>query len=115
MPHQREGGNASGGEAVWGTGSSLYDSYELAAVRRLLDRSLAAARARREQATDRGGRLGGPTDGQEEEGDVADALQGGGLLGDQAEEGAGGARLHQRRYIAHGGAVEPVVSPHGKV
>ncbi|CAL4975226.1 unnamed protein product [Urochloa decumbens] len=32
----------SGSKAVWDTGSSLYDSYELAAVRRLLDRRLLA-------------------------------------------------------------------------
>lgn len=31
------------GRAVWDTGSSLYDSYELAAVRRLLDTRLLAA------------------------------------------------------------------------
>ncbi|RCV26249.1 hypothetical protein SEVIR_5G237400v4 [Setaria viridis] len=36
----RRGGNS--GRAVWDTGSSLYDSYELAAVRRLLDRRLLA-------------------------------------------------------------------------
>ncbi|OEL21454.1 hypothetical protein BAE44_0017522 [Dichanthelium oligosanthes] len=34
-------GNSSG--VVWDTGSSLYDSYELAAVCRLLDRRLLAA------------------------------------------------------------------------
>jgi hypothetical protein len=40
--HQAEKGEAGGGgRAVWDTGSSLYDSYELAAVRRILDRNLA--------------------------------------------------------------------------
>ncbi|XP_062208490.1 uncharacterized protein LOC133909982 [Phragmites australis] len=41
-----ERGDGSGGnnsKAVWDTGSSLYDSYELAAVRRLLDKRLAMA------------------------------------------------------------------------
>ncbi|GJM93868.1 hypothetical protein PR202_ga10460 [Eleusine coracana subsp. coracana] len=45
MPRQHRqpgrGGEASG-KAVWDTGSSLYDSYELAAVRRLIDRRLLA-------------------------------------------------------------------------
>ncbi|EES01088.1 hypothetical protein BDA96_03G242300 [Sorghum bicolor] len=49
--HELEGAGGSGvgsddaasGKAVWDTGSSLYDSYELAAVRRLLDRRLLAA------------------------------------------------------------------------
>ncbi|KAJ1284368.1 hypothetical protein BS78_03G198400 [Paspalum vaginatum] len=41
---ERAGGSGSGAssKAVWDTGSSLYDSYELAAVRRLLDRRLLA-------------------------------------------------------------------------
>ncbi|TVU35923.1 hypothetical protein EJB05_17830 [Eragrostis curvula] len=45
--HQPERGEASGGggKAVWDTGSSLYDSYELAAVRRLIDGSLAGVRS----------------------------------------------------------------------
>ncbi|CAD6230779.1 unnamed protein product [Miscanthus lutarioriparius] len=48
--HELEGAGGGGvgtddasGKAVWDTGSSLYDSYELAAVRRLLDKRLLAA------------------------------------------------------------------------
>ncbi|XP_066306610.1 uncharacterized protein [Miscanthus floridulus] len=44
--HELEGAGGSddpSGKAVWDTGSSLYDSYELAAVRRLLDKRLLAA------------------------------------------------------------------------
>ena len=42
----RHGGGSSSSKAfVWDTGSSLYDSYELAAVRRLLDGRLLAAGA----------------------------------------------------------------------
>ena len=37
------GTDDASGKAVWDTGSSLYDSYELAAVRRLLDKRLLAA------------------------------------------------------------------------
>nr|CAB3473625.1 unnamed protein product [Digitaria exilis] len=37
------GTGSSSSKAVWDTGSSLYDSYELAAVRRLIDRRLLAA------------------------------------------------------------------------
>ncbi|KAL6615599.1 hypothetical protein ACP70R_037869 [Stipagrostis hirtigluma subsp. patula] len=52
--HDLERGDGSGGEnskAAWDTGSSLYDSYELAAVRRLLDRSLLAVANEPELAT----------------------------------------------------------------
>ena len=41
----RHGGGSSSEAFVWDTGSSLYDSYELAAVRRLLDGRLLAAGA----------------------------------------------------------------------
>lgn len=44
--HELEGAGGTGvgsDKAVWDTGSSLYDSYELAAVRRLLDKRLLAA------------------------------------------------------------------------
>ncbi|CAO2170672.1 unnamed protein product [Urochloa humidicola] len=39
------GAGSSSSKAVWDTGSSLYDSYELAAVRRLLDGRLLAVAA----------------------------------------------------------------------
>lgn len=45
-------GTRRGGKAVWDTGSSLYDSYELAAVRRLLDRRLLAGGGTLPLATD---------------------------------------------------------------
>jgi len=41
----RHGSSSSSKAFVWDTGSSLYDSYELAAVRRLLDGRLRAAGA----------------------------------------------------------------------
>ncbi|AQK51402.1 hypothetical protein ZEAMMB73_Zm00001d049793 [Zea mays] len=40
----RSRGSGAGRTAVWDTESSLYDSYELAAVRRLLDKRLLALR-----------------------------------------------------------------------
>jgi len=46
--HELEGAGGTGvgsDKAVWDTRSSLYDSYELAAVRRLLDKRLLAAAA----------------------------------------------------------------------
>ncbi|CAO1948328.1 unnamed protein product [Urochloa humidicola] len=39
---ERAGSGGGSSKAVWDTGSSLYDSYELAAVRRLLDGRLLA-------------------------------------------------------------------------
>lgn len=44
LPEGGAGGSGAGRTAVWDTGSSLYDSYELAAVRRLLDKHLLALR-----------------------------------------------------------------------
>lgn len=44
LPEGGAGGSGAGRAAVWDTRSSLYDSYELAAVRRLLDKRLLALR-----------------------------------------------------------------------
>ncbi|KQK08780.1 hypothetical protein BRADI_2g43840v3 [Brachypodium distachyon] len=41
MPRREINRKGSDGNAVWDMGSSLYDSYELASVQRILDRHLA--------------------------------------------------------------------------
>jgi hypothetical protein len=56
LPEGGAGGSGAGRTAVWDTGSSLYDSYELAAVRRLLDKRLLALRDDAEETRGKEGR-----------------------------------------------------------